>query len=70
MDKFSCRVVLNAAQKIQMDYESGGHPQEVVFNNNMVSLVRAAKVGIDTTVYSQLPISPNRRSSQTTDISR
>lgn len=37
------KIVLNAARKIQMDYESGGLPQEVVFNNNMVSLVRAAK---------------------------
>ena len=35
---------MKTAQQIQMDYESG-QPQEVVFNNNMVSLVRAAKVG-------------------------
>jgi len=31
------------AQKLQMDFE-GGKPQEVAFNDNMVSLVRAAKV--------------------------
>ena len=34
---------MRTAQQIQRDYESG-EPQEVVFNNNMVSLVRAAKV--------------------------
>lgn len=36
------KVVMMVAQKLQMDMESGA-PQEVVFNNNMVSLVRAAK---------------------------
>lgn len=34
---------MSVAQKIQMDMEAG-HPQEVVMNNNMVSLVRAARV--------------------------
>ena len=37
------RNVLKAGEKIQRDYESG-QAQEVVFNKNMVALVRAAKV--------------------------
>jgi len=43
------RVVMATAQKLQMDMESG-QPQEVVFNNNMVSLVRAAKAHIELSV--------------------
>jgi hypothetical protein len=34
---------MSVAQKLQMDMESG-LPQEVVFNKNMVALVRAARV--------------------------
>lgn len=34
---------MSVAQKLQLDMESG-QPQEEVFNNNMVGLVRAAKV--------------------------
>jgi len=34
---------MSTAQKLQMDMEAG-HPQEVVFNNNMMALVRAARV--------------------------
>lgn len=43
------RVVMMVAQKLQMDMESG-MPQEAVFNNNMVSLVRAAKAHLHLTV--------------------
>ena len=35
--------MLKAGEKIQRDYESG-QAQELVFNKNMVALVRAAKV--------------------------
>ena len=41
--KLFSRNVLKAGEKIQRDYESG-QAQEVVFNKNMVALVRAAKV--------------------------
>ena len=43
ISELSSRNVLKAGEKIQRDYESG-QAQEVVFNKNMVALVRAAKV--------------------------
>ncbi|XP_060576845.1 peroxisomal acyl-coenzyme A oxidase 1-like [Ruditapes philippinarum] len=43
------RVVMSVAQKLQMDMESG-LPQEVVFNKNMVALVRAARAHLHLTV--------------------
>ncbi|KAL4226800.1 Peroxisomal acyl-coenzyme A oxidase 1 [Mactra antiquata] len=43
------KVIMAVAQKLQMDMESG-QPQEVVFNNNMVALVRAARAHIHLTV--------------------
>ncbi|XP_053377016.1 peroxisomal acyl-coenzyme A oxidase 1-like [Mercenaria mercenaria] len=43
------RVVMSVAQKLQLDMESS-LPQEIVFNKNMVELVRAAKAHLHLTV--------------------